>query len=136
MDRTLQLLLVARDASLAAEFERALGELPDTMRVALHTESDSVRGVEHAVNRTVDAVFVELGDDLDEGHRTVLEIGKGTSDPLTVMLYRPQVVGGDGRSASLLIDLMRAGAKDFLRRPLSASELEAHGHPYPDRKTD
>ena len=40
------------------------------------------------------------------------------------MLYRPQVVGGDGRSASLLIDLMRAGAKDFLRRPLSASELE------------
>ena len=67
MDRTLQLLLVARDASLAAEFERALGELPDTMRVALHTESDSVRGVEHAVNRTVDAVFVELVRDRVDG---------------------------------------------------------------------
>jgi len=76
------------------------------------------------VNRTVDVVFLELEDDLDEARRIATEISTGVSDPVIVMIYRPQVVGGDGRSASLLIDLMRAGARDFLRRPVATSEVE------------
>lgn len=118
------MLLVSRDASLKSEVEGALGELPEDMRLALHTELDERRGIEHAVHRSPDLVLLELRDDPEEVRRAAAEITRASSDPLVIVVYRPNVAGGEGRSEALLIELMRAGVRDFLRRPLSTGELE------------
>ena len=127
MERTLNILLIARDPSLPKEVEDAVGDLADAARIVVHTESQVRRGIEHALNRRVDAVFLELGDDLDEARRTAQEITRGASDVLVVGLYRPQALPSEGRedSAGVLIELMRCGIKDFLRRPLAGTELES-----------
>lgn len=124
MERTLQTLLIANDPALGRELEGAVRELPEELRMALHVETDSRRGIEHAVNRSPDIVFLELGDDLLEAQRTATEISTGIGDTLLVTVYRPQMLNGDDRSSSTLIEFMRAGVRDFLRRPLSSSELE------------
>ncbi len=124
MERTLQILLIAPDPALRKEVQGALADLPDDMRIAMHTESDQRRGIEHALNRRPDVVLIELGDSIEEARRLAAEITSGSADPRLMMVYRPQVLSGDDRSASTVIDLMRAGVKDFLRRPVSASELE------------
>ena len=124
MERTLHSLLIANDPASGRELEGAIRELAEDIRIALHVEADNRRGIEHALNRTPDIVFLELGDDLAEAQRTAAEISGGAADTLLVAVYRPQLMSGDDRSSTTVIELMRAGVRDFLRRPVSTSELE------------
>ena len=81
MERVLQVLLLSGDASLGRELESALRDLPDEARIAVHVESDQRRGIEHAVNRSVDLVLLELDADVEETRRVAAEIRGGPSEP-------------------------------------------------------
>ncbi len=124
MERTLQLLLITRDPALAKEVEAAISELPEDLRLAMHVETDQRRGVEHALNRRPDVVILELGEDISEAQRLAAEISSSPGAPLISFAYRPELLPRQVRPESVLIELMRAGANDFLRRPVSAAELE------------
>jgi len=124
MERTLQVLLLSDQTALRGEVESASRDLPGEMGLAIHTESDRRRGIEHALNRLPDLVLLDLADDVAEALRTAAEISRGASETKVVAVYRPDVLGAEATSTSFLIELMRAGVKDFLRRPVSGNELE------------
>ena len=125
MDRTLQILLIADDPALRTEVENAFEELPDELRAVLHEESDVRRGIEHALHRAPDVVLLEAGGDFHQVRRVALEISAANDPPIVVALYPQLAIQSGENDADVLIELLRANVKDFLRRPLAASELEA-----------
>lgn len=124
MQRTLQFLLLASDASITGEFDGVWGQLPPNLRVAVHAERDIRRGVEHALNRAPDVVILDLGADVDGTHRLVEELGRGGAATKIFMAYSPSALPGEEGSSSVLIRMIRAGVSDFIRRPVAAPELE------------
>lgn len=124
-DQIYHILVVARDASLPKELQAALSELPEARRFVLQTETDVRRGVEHAVDRTPHVVCLELGPDTGEAQRIAAEIAAGSADTLVVGFYRPEEFGGSDALATTLVQLMRTHVRDFVRRPVSSTELEA-----------
>ncbi len=121
--QTVHLLLLARDAGLPGELESALAELPEEQQCVLHTEFELRRGIEFARNRQPDVVLIELDSNAAEARRAAAEITDISTAPLVVGLYRGQDLE-EGNSAATLIELMRVHFRDFLRRPLSAPEIE------------
>lgn len=125
MDKTLHLLLISKDPSLRREVDNALEDLPEDLRMISHTETDVRRGIEYAVNRGPNVVVLELDEKhIDEVRRTATEISNAAADALIVVAYRPQTLDAEDGSTAGLIELMRARVKDFVRRPVSTSELE------------
>ncbi len=122
MDRTLHVLAIAPDASFVEELERALSELPE-VRFVLDAERDPRRGVEVARDRQPDVVCLEMGADPAAVRSVASDVAAGSPGSLVVAAYRPQDMGQDERSAAVLIDVMRASVRDFLRRPVSADEV-------------
>ncbi|MEM7516280.1 MAG: AAA family ATPase [Planctomycetota bacterium] len=122
--QSIHIVLISSDPSLAREFENAGADLRDEVRLVLHAESDTRRGIERAVDGGAGMVVLALDDDVPDVERSCREIASAGGGPLIVVAYRPEVLGGDQAASSVLIDLMRAGAGDFLRRPTSSSELE------------
>ena len=123
MSQSLQTLLIASDAALAEEIEGTVREFPSEVRVVLHSALDHRRGIEHAIDRRPDLVLLELDDQPERTLATAREIATSAPELAVVVLYRPGE-GSDPRGEGILIDLIRVGVVDFLRRPLSSTELE------------
>ena len=119
----IQTLLISPDEGRAAELEGALRELPEDWQLILQATADRRRGIEHALDRGVGLVLVELEDDPRQTLGIVQEIASSAPELPVVVLYRPSD-GGGTREEGILIELMRAGVSDFLRLPLSGIELE------------
>ena len=124
-DQIYHVLVVARDASLPKELQTALAELPDARRFLVTAETDLRRGVEHAVDRSPHIVCLELGPDTGEAQRIAAEIDAGSRGTLVVGFYRPEEFGGSDALATTLVQLMRTHVRDFVRRPVSSTEIEA-----------
>lgn len=124
MSRPLHLLLVSPDRALPRELESAIDDLPSDLTPVLHVESDRRRGIEHALTRTPDLVLIDEPDGLEVLRQAALEIAGASRPPVTVALYRQEALEESSASTGALIDLMRSSVHDFLRRPVSALELE------------
>ena len=122
--QTIHTLLITRDSGLAGELESAGRELSSGVRLVVHTESDVQRGIEYAVDRGSDLVVLGLHGEVEETRRVAKEINRSSAKAVIVVAYRPEALGDDQDSGELLIDLMRAHVRDFLRRPISSSEVE------------
>ena len=120
--QTIHTLLITRDEALPQELESAARDLSSGARLVVHAENDVQRGIEYAVDRGSDLVVLAL--DVDETRRAASDIHAAGSKALVVVAYRPEVLGDDPESGGLLIDLMRSHVRDFLRRPISSSEVE------------
>lgn len=124
MTHVVQALVIATDPALAGEIQGAARELPEETRLVLNHVGEWRRGIERAVDRAPELIFLELDDDLPATQAAIREIvAAGTSSKL-IAVYRG-VGSAQSRGESVLIDLMRAGVADFLRRPVSSMELEA-----------
>ncbi|MEM9799946.1 MAG: AAA family ATPase [Planctomycetota bacterium] len=125
MVRLVQTLLLSADPGLAAELSSAAEELTDDLRLALHVETDERQGVERAAHRRTDLVIIEMDEDVERCARIVAEIQRSDPAPVVAVAHRPGAFGDDAALSAAFVRLLRAGARDFLRRPLPASELEA-----------
>ncbi|MEM1451270.1 MAG: AAA family ATPase [Planctomycetota bacterium] len=125
MARLVQTLLLSADPGLASEVSAIVDELPEDLRLVLHVESDERRGVERAVNRRMDLVILEIDDDIGRMARVVSEITRADPAPIVVAAHRPGVFQDDAGLSAAFVALLRAGVRDFLRRPLATAELEA-----------
>lgn len=122
MPPTTHILIVTSDEKLREELLTAFSSLGN--RTLSSIVVDSMRkGLESARNRTPDLVVVEMTPDLDSLRRFTSEISASSPSTTIAAVYRPEEIESNVSESSVIIETLRAGVKDFLRRPVSSSEL-------------
>ena len=122
MHRTPSILIVSPDPRLERETAEALAGVADISAV-LHYASDLRQGVEAARCRHPDFVLVEMSKDLRTLKTFAEEIAQGSPGSNLAAVFSSDLFGPDVSESALLIEALRAGIQDFLRRPLSRMDL-------------
>lgn len=122
MTDSLSILVVSSDPALSAEIQTALRSLDGT-RPVLHEANELRQGAEQARSRSPQIVFVEMTTDIGALQNFAQEVRRGTPGTHIIAVFRPDALGEDVSESAVLIEAIRAGVKDFLRRPVSSTEL-------------
>jgi pilus assembly protein CpaE len=120
---TTRILVVGPDPALRKELDAALASLSD-LRPAVHAAADLRQGVEAVRNRHPHLVVVEMSCQTRALEVFAGEVAALAPDSTVVAAFSPAVFGPDVSESTLLIAALRAGVRDFLRRPLSSADLE------------
>ena len=123
-DRTFRVLIVGGDPTLEAEFRSATANVPDMHFVLQYV--DSHRGaLEAARGRQPNFVLIGLDGDTDEVAALSKDLhGVAPDVAVAAAFKRDQLDQGESGSTTV-IELLRAQVEDFIRRPLSATEVRA-----------
>jgi len=122
MSGPFQILIVGGDPQIAAECQAALASQADEEPV-LHRATDARQAVEIARSRRPQLAILEMGSDLSRLKAVVTDIAAVSPETLTAATFRPELFGHDVSESALLIEALRWGVRDFLRRPISAVDL-------------
>lgn len=123
MSVTANILVVSPDPKLHDELRSALQALGDRAPVA-NFASEPRTGIEAARSRQPDVVLVEMGLNLSALKAFADELVASAPTAALVAVFRPEVIGNDVSEGAVLIEAIRCGVKDFLRRPISTAELD------------
>lgn len=118
---SLQILVVGADPALRSEIEAAL-PAAFQQRAVLRSVADLHGALETARVREPALVAVDLGRDLGALRAFSAELAATVPACVVVGLHDPLATGRD--ESAFLIEAMRAGVRDFLRRPVSSTELQ------------
>jgi pilus assembly protein CpaE len=124
MNNQPHILLVGNDPSLAAEFEPAIAALRK-MKPILRSVAAGQQAVEAARSWRPQLALVDMQADLAPLKTLAREIQLGAPETAVVGVFRPDIFSHEAQESVLLIDAVRAGVRDFLRRPPSSADLEA-----------
>jgi len=119
---SLSILVVSSDPALSAEIQAALRGL-DGARPVVHEAGELRQGAEQARSRTPGVVFVEMTTDMRALQAFAQEVRRGSPETQIIAVFRPDTFGDDVSESAVLIEAIRAGVRDFLRRPVSSTEL-------------
>jgi len=123
-DKSLRVLIVSRDRVLEDEFNSALLSVPD--RQAVVSIVDAHRDALDAVRRRhTDFVLIDIDGDIGEIAgltRDLLELAPGA---IVVGAFRGDRSDAGRSDATTVIELLRVRMRDFIRRPVSGTELRA-----------
>lgn len=122
MEKTLHILIVGSDPSLKREYEGAIAGVRG--RAVAHFADDFHSGIEAARSHQPDLVLAPLTADLRGIKHFAEEISIGAPDAAVIGVYRKDALRGDESEGAIFIAAFRARVQDFLRRPLSATELQ------------
>ncbi len=131
-DRKIRILVIAEDPSLPEEFDHALQGID--LNTTVWYSSDFRTGVESSRTRQPDIVCLEMGRDMDRFRATVLEIAAVAPSAAVVAIFRSEIFRPEDSESAFLVEALRSGVRDFLRRPLSTHELQAVLHGWPGLK--
>jgi len=120
----LNILVVASDPKLAPEVQAALKGFAAGQDAVVHVAGDYRQGSEIARNRRPQLVLVEMTADLATLKTLAEEISVGSPESAVAAVFHPNIFGPDVSESAIIIEAIRAGIRDFLRRPLSTSDLE------------
>jgi pilus assembly protein CpaE len=118
----LQILIVGADPQLAAECESALVMAAMDAPV-LYRATDLHQAVEIARSRRPRLAVFEMGVDLGRLKSIVADLAAVSPETVCAAAFRPELFGHDVSESALLIEALRCGVRDFLRRPISAVDL-------------
>jgi len=118
----LTLLVAAADPLLRGECESALAALEEP-RPILRCVDDPRQGAEAARSWRPTLAVVELAADLRPLKLAVDEIRAASPETVMVAAFRPSAFPPDVAESAVLIEALRLGVGDFLRRPVSAADL-------------
>jgi pilus assembly protein CpaE len=116
------LLVVNSDERLAEEVDAALASL-DEPRPVTYYVPDMRQGIEAARSRRPELALVEMCLDVRLLKNFVEEMALASPETVVAAYYRPDSFGPEVSESAVFIDAVRAGVKDFLRRPVSSGEL-------------
>lgn len=117
------LVLVVGSQGLLQEVQ-AVASAIKQRPIQVQGASDLRRAGEVVRTRRPDAVLVELERDLRELHGFAAELESGLdAPPLLVGAWSREKFGGEDPSGAYLIEATRARVRDFIRRPVSSTEL-------------
>ena len=124
MTITPNVLVVSSDAHLRAELEAALAAVEER-RAVLHFAADPRQGIEVARSRRPPLAVIEMGGDLRTLEAFAREVALVSPETTVAAVFRPDSFGADVSESAIFVAAVRAGVKDFLRRPISSQELES-----------
>ena len=122
MEQNVQILVVGEDDTLEREFESALQGVTGRHCVTSYA-SDYRRAEEIALSRQPNLICVDMERDFDGLKRFTQEIHHLLPETTVAAMYRPDQFGNERSESAVVIDGIRANVKDFLRHPLSSTEL-------------
>ena len=123
-DKTLQVLVVGNDPLLEVELRTALSSLPDS-RFVIHYADTYRQAVEVASGRQPGFILIDVDRDVAEVASLSKELHDVAPEAAIAGAFKlDRLEQGQSESATI-IELLRAEVRDFIRRPLSATELRA-----------
>lgn len=122
MEKPIHILVVGPDAQLRQEFDAAVEGLPG-QRVVVTYATGFAQAEEYARNRHPELVCVELGKNVQDLRLFATELYKIVPNTVIAGLFWQNKLGEDDSDTMVLIDYVRARVQDFLRRPVSSTEL-------------
>jgi pilus assembly protein CpaE len=123
-DKNLRILVVGSDPMLEQEFVTALSGVPDRKGVVSYVDTYR-EAVDVARRRPANVVAVEIDRPTGEVAGFVKDLRESSPGTAIVGVYRPDRLEQGRSESGTIIELLRAHVQDFLRRPLSATELRA-----------
>jgi pilus assembly protein CpaE len=122
MSATINILSVSPDPRFREELETASGSLDD-YHVVIHHAGDFHRAVESARSRRPRVAVVEMETDVRPLQAFAEEVAVLSPETSVAGAFRPDYFSAEVSESAIFIDAVRAGVKDFLRRPVAGSEL-------------
>lgn len=122
MEQNLQILVVGGDAAIEREFESALQGVTGCHCVTSYA-ANYRRAEEMALSRQPNLICVDMEQDFDELKRFTQDMRHLLPDTTVAAMYRPDQLSAERSESAIVIDGIRANIKDYLRHPLSSTEL-------------
>src|SRR6266545_2901552 len=123
-DKSLRVLVVGADPSLEEESRSALAGVPDRPSVVYF--SDSYRdAIDVARRRQPNLVLIAVDRDVSEIAAFSKDLSELLPGSAIAGVFRPDKLEQGRSESATLIELLRAHMRDFIRRPLSTTELRA-----------
>ncbi|MBL8830722.1 MAG: AAA family ATPase [Planctomycetaceae bacterium] len=116
-------LIVGAEPKFLQELESAMGALA-APRPVVHQVDDYRRAVEAARTRHPELALVQMGVDWQELKTLAREMQAAAPGTAIVGVYRQGAVDSEIGESAALIESIRAGVQDFIRRPVSSKDLE------------
>lgn len=118
-----QILIVARDAEFRREIEAALTALKG-LPAAMHVVADFRQAAEAARARQPDLAIVEMTSDMAGLNMLADELLAGSPRTTLVGAFRADLFDPEISESMVLIEALRYGVHDFVRRPISSGDME------------
>jgi pilus assembly protein CpaE len=122
IEKPVHILVVGHDPVLREEWEAAIEGL-SARQVLVTYASGYAQAEDYARNRQPELVCVELTAPLQDLKLFAKELRRTAAGAVLAGLFWENQLGGRDHDPMVLIDYVRAGVQDFLRRPLSSTEL-------------
>jgi len=123
VETTPHILVVSNDPTLPSEFESALSGISG-VRAVTHFATDTRQGIESARSRTPDLVCIEMDRNLRTLKSFTEELAVAAPEANVTAIYRQDIFGPEDSEGAVIIEALRSRVQDFLRRPLSSTELK------------
>jgi pilus assembly protein CpaE len=123
-ERTLRVLIVGRDPSLEDELRTALASVPETHAVLYFAET-ARQALETARGRQPNFILVEIDRDIGDVSALSKDLHELVPAAPIVGAFRLDRLEQGQLQGAAIIELLRAQVGDFLRRPLSGTELRS-----------
>lgn len=117
-----EITVVSEDPALSEELRAAAESMGDRQPRLRHV-ADAAELMQVARSRPPQLVLVPFGDDHGQVGRIARELQAADPPVPVVGVFRPNSFGDNVSESALLIESLRAGVRDFLRRPVSTTEF-------------
>jgi pilus assembly protein CpaE len=123
-EKSLRVLIVGSDRSLEEEFQSALAAVPDRQGVVYFADTHR-DALEVARRRQPDFVVIEIDRDVADIVGLTRELQELVPASPVAGAFRQDRLDQGRSDGATLIELLRAQMRDFIRRPVSTTELRA-----------
>jgi pilus assembly protein CpaE len=117
-----QVLIVGRDAQGAEELRRVLGSLAN-LKPVMHDVRDPTLAGDAARTWQPHVTMVQMTGDLSALRAQVRDIRVASPETAIVGVFRPDLFPPDTSESAILIQAIRVGVQDFVRRPVSSHDI-------------
>ena len=123
-DKSLRVLIVGGDIALEEEFRSALSRVPDRQGT-LYFVDNYRDAVDVARRRQPHLIVVEIDRSASEIAALAKDLQAQVPESVIAGAFTPDHLEHGQSEGATIIELLRAQVRDFLRRPLSTTELRA-----------
>jgi pilus assembly protein CpaE len=124
VEKTLHALVVGNDPLLEVELRTALASLPDSHAV-IHYADTYRQALEIASGRQPSFILLDVDRDVAEVASLSKELHEVAPEAAIAGAFKLDQLEQGQSESTTIIELLRAEVRDFIRRPLSATELRA-----------
>lgn len=123
-DKSLRVLVVGSDPTMEEEFRSALSRVPDRQSTLYYAASYR-EAVDLAARRQPHLIVLEIDREIADIAQLSRELTDLVPEAAVAAAFEPDRLEQGQSEGATVIELLRARVRDFVRRPLSTTELRA-----------